>query len=110
MSGAVTSNVFRLQCTYVQRAVKTNDGEAIVRLLREKTLRPGMVQGGLKYIFDTTAGDFNAQAAMAPDVMARAVLTDDALAAYERYVAECAQQQSAPVKSNPLAVLFKRKR
>lgn len=95
--------------SHVQRAVKTNDAEAIVRLLREKTLRPGVMQGGLKYIFDTTAGDFKAQAAMAPDVMARAVLTGDARAAYERYVAERVQQQ-VPAKSNPLAKLFKPKR
>lgn len=91
-----------------QFVVKSQTADDILRVLRDKGLRPDGRNASLTCLLDIRAGAFEAQAQMTHAQMLATNLDAQALQAYQLYVLKAAQKDARPARKGIIGKIFGR--
>ncbi len=93
--------------TCVETVVYANDSLELIRMLRERGLRPQAAPMRLLRVFDVRK-DFNAQVALTGQAATHDAMTPEACAAYERYLLASKEDHAASPRKSWFGRIFGR--
>lgn len=91
-----------------QFVIKSQTFDDVLRVLRDKGLRPDGHTASLTCLLDTRAGTFEAQAQMAHAQMLATNLDARAMQAYQLYILKAAQKDARPARRGVIGKIFGR--